>query len=687
MTSVNRSCSFVLACALLSAAGLAQKRPFTFDEMMKVKRVADPQLSPDGKWVTFTVTTYDVDKNSRNSDVWLVALEGGEPRQMTRSPKADERARWAPDSKRFAFVSTRSGISQIWILPIDAGEALLVDTQGVEASGVVWSPDGRNLAFVSDVYPDCADLACNQKRDKEREANPVKARQLDRLMFRHWNAWKDGKRSHVFAVLAEGGTPKDLTPGDADAPPFSLGGPDDYAFSPDGKELCFVRNDDRNEAISTNNELFVVPVDGKTAARKLTMNPAADNSPIYSPDGKFIAFRAQARAGFESDRWRLMIYDRTSSATRSLTESFDRHIESFQWTPDSKALFLIAGDEARQPVFRVDLTGSPVRKVLDSHTNDDLQLSPDGSRLVFSHQSLSTPAEIFSVSADGSQLKALTAMNRDLLSQVDLRQPESLWFTGAAGSKVQTWVLKPPSFDPAKKYPLLLAIHGGPQGVWGDAMSYRWNGQVFAAQGYVLIMPNPTGSTTFGQQFIDDIRDDWGGKVYQDLMKSVDYAQTLGYVDPNRLAAAGGSYGGYMANWMAGHTDRFKCLMSHAGVFNLTSMYGVTEELWFPECEFKGTPWTNRETYEKWSPHNFAKNFKTPMLVIHGELDFRVPIGEGFQLFTYLQRLGVPSKMLYFPDEGHWILKPANSQLWYKTFLEWLDGYLKEDSRHKGTLN
>jgi dipeptidyl aminopeptidase/acylaminoacyl peptidase len=677
MTSITRLCSFVLACTLLSISASAQKRPFTFDEMMKVKRVADPQLSPDGKWVAFTVTSYDVGNNSRNSDIWLVSSEGGEPRQMTRSAKADERARWAPDSKRFAFVSTRSGTSQIWILTIDAGEAGIVDTKGVEASGVVWSPDGKTLAFVSDVYPDCPDLACNQKRDKEREASPVKARLLDKLMFRHWNAWKDGKRSHVFVVPSEGGTPKDLTSGDSDAPPFSLGGPDDYVFSPDGKELCFVRNDDLHEAISTNSDLFVVPVDGKTTARKLTRNPAADSSPIYSPDGKTIAYRAQARGGFESDRWQLMLYDRTASTTRSLTESFDRQVDSFQWTPDSKALFLIAGDEARQPVFRVDLSGGPVRKVLDSHTNDDLQLSPDGKRLVFSHQNLWTPAQIFTAAADGSQLKALTGMNRELLSQVDLRQPESLWFTGAAGSKVQTWILKPPNFDPARKYPLLLAIHGGPQGVWGDAMSYRWNGQVFAAQGYVVMMPNPRGSTSFGQQFIDDIRDDWGGKVYEDLMKGVDYAVSLGYVDPNRMAAAGGSYGGYMANWMAGHTDRFKCLISHAGVFNLTSEYGVTEELWFDEWEFKGTPWTNRESFEKWSPHHFAKNFKTPMLVIHGELDFRVPIGEGFQLFTYLQRLGVPSKMLYFPDEGHWILKPANSQLWYKTFLEWLGKYLQ----------
>jgi dipeptidyl aminopeptidase/acylaminoacyl peptidase len=667
----------LLSGIVLSQTASAKKRPFTFEEMMRVKRVSDPQLSPDGRWVAYTVTFYDVEKNSRNSDIWLVPATGGEARQMTRSPKVDERPRWAPDSRRFAFISSRSGASQIWILSLEAGEATPVETKGLEASGVLWSSNASHLAFVSDVYPDCQDAACNQKREKEREASPVKARILDRVLFRHWNVWKDGKRSHLFVVPVAGGVPRDLTPGDADAPPFSLGGPEDYAFSPDGKELCFARNNDKEEALSTNSDLWVVSVDGRSEPKKVTGNSAADASPLYSPDGRFIAYRAQSRPGFESDRWQLMLLDRTSGQTMSLTGGFDRWVGGFAWNPDSQSLYLVAGDEAKQPIFKVGIGGGPVQKVVDSHTNDELQLSADGRWLVFSRQSLSAPAEIYSASADGSSLKPLTTTNWELLSQLDLPAAESVWFAGAGGTKVQTWILKPPNFDPAKKYPLLLAIHGGPQGVWGDAMSYRWNGQVFASNGYVVMMPNPRGSTTFGQKFTDEIRDDWGGRVYEDLMKAVDYAVTLGYIDPNRLAAAGGSFGGYMANWMAGHTDRFKCLISHAGVFNLTSMYGVTEELWFPEWEFAGTPWTNRATYEKWSPHQFAKNFRTPMLIIHGELDFRVPVGEGFQLFTYLQRLNIPSKMLYFPDEGHWILKPKNSQLWYKTFFEWLEKYLK----------
>ena len=668
----------LLLCGLwMSGELFAQKRPFTFDEMMKVRRVSDPQLSPDGKWVAYTITVYDVEKNSKNTDIWLVPAGGGDARQMTRSPKSDERPRWSPDSKRLAFVSTRSGPSQIWILSIEAGEPTPVDTHGVEASGVLWSPDGGHLVFVSDVYPECSDAACNEKKEKDRESNPVKAKVLDKLLFRRWNAWKDGKRGHLFVVATAGGVPRDLTPGDADVPPFSLGGPDDYAFSPDGKELCFVRNMDKEEALSTNSDLWVVPVEGGSEPRKITGNLAADVSPLYSPDGKFIAYRAQSRPGFESDRWQLMLLDRASSQAKSLTPSFDRSVDSFAWTHDSQSLYVIAGDQARQPLFKVSVGGGPLQKVVDSHTNDELQVSADGQRIVFSRQTLSVPAEIYTAQPNGTDLKPLTTTNQELLSQVDLPTADSLRFAGAGGTKVQTWILKPPHFDPAKKYPLLLAIHGGPQGVWGDAMSYRWNGQVFASQGYVVMMPNPRGSTTFGQKFVDEIRDDWGGKVYEDLMKAVDHALALGYIDPNHLAAAGGSFGGYMVNWMAGHTDRFKCLISHAGVFNLTSMYGATEELWFPEWEFVGTPWTNRATYEKWSPHQFAKNFKTAMLVIHGELDFRVPIGEGFQLFTYLQRLKVPSRMLYFPDEGHWILKPKNSQQWYKTFFEWLDRYLR----------
>ena len=668
---------YLLLVVFQSSSEAVEKRPFTFEEMIKIQRVSDPQLSPDGRWVAFTVTVADLEKNTLNSDLWLVPASGGEPRQITQGSKNNERPRWSPDSKRIVFVSNRSGISQLWILSVDSGEVKPVNTGGLDASGVLWSPDGKNLAFVSNVYPDCPDISCNLEREKQRVENPIKARTLDRLLYRHWNSWKDGKRSHLFVIPVEGGIPRDLSTGDYDVPPFSLGGPDDYAFSPDGREICFARNIDKDEALSTNKDLFVVPVDRSLEARQITTNAGADQSPLYSPDGQFIAFRSQQRSGYEADCWRLLVYDRKSGSINSLTRDLDHSVESFVWSPDSKSLYMIAGDQALYPVYQFDIQ---TRLILSSSTHTSM-MTCRSARMAngcfFCGKALPHRLKFIPRDPTAASLSALTRLNQPLLSELALQEPQSIWFEGSGGTRIQTWIVTPPGFDPKKKYPLLLLVHGGPQQVWSDSFHYRWNANIFANQGYVVLMPNPRGSVTFGQRFTDEIRDDWGGKAYQDLMKAVDHVLTLGYVDPDRMAAGGASYGGYMVNWIAGHTDRFKCLVSHAGTFNLTSMYGVTEELWFPEWELKGSPWTNRQSYDQWSPDHFVKNFRTPMLVIHGELDFRVPVGEGFQLFTALQRQKIPSKMLYFPDEGHWITKPKNSQFWYQTFIAWLDTYLK----------
>jgi len=672
--------AIISAFAFLLFASLAwgqPPRPFTFDDLISIQRVSDPQVSPDGRWVAYVVTVTDKTKNTRNSDIWLVPIEGGMPRQLTNSEKSDDTPRWSPDGEKIAFVSTRDGQSQIWMIDVEGGEAKKITALSTGASGVIWSPDGKYLAFVSDIYPDCRDDDCNRQRNEAREASPVKARVLDRLLYRHWNTWREGKRRHLFVVPATGGKPWDLTPGeDYDVPPFALGGPGEYAFSPDGQEVCFVRNTDKVEAISTNNDLWTVPTTGGPAKR-ITTNPAADNSPLYSPDGRYIAYRAQFRAGFESDRWRLMLYDRHRGQHINLTENFDRSPEGFVWSPDSKTIYFTAEDEGYSPVFAISVAGGPPKPIIDKSFQSDVQITPNGRTLVFARQSLERPVEIYRASVDGQNVVQLTHTNDALLDGIAMSRPEYAWYTGAAGAKIQTWILKPPGFEATKKYPMLLLVHGGPQSAWNDVFHYRWNAQVFAGAGYVVLMPNPRGSTGFGQKFIDEISGDWGGKVYEDLMKGVDYALTLGYVDKERLGAAGASYGGYMINWIEGHTDRFKAVVSHAGAFNLTSKYGATEELWFPEWEFKGTPWTNKALYEKWSPHNFVQNFKTPCLVTHGELDFRVPIGEGLQMFTALQRMNVPSKMLYFPDEGHWILKPQNSEFWYKSVLQWFDQWLK----------
>ncbi len=666
----------LLALLTLPRHAAAGGRPFTFDDLMAIRRLGDPQVSPDGRWVAFTVTTIDKAQNTRNTDIWLVPTAGGEPRQLTTHPAADARPRWSPDGRKLAFISTRDGTSQIWVMDVTGGEPERLTRFPTGASGVLWSPDGRHLAFTAEVYPDCPDETCTHQREQERARSPVKARLYTRLLYRHWDTWKDGKRRHLFVIPAAGGTARDLTPGDHDVPPFSLGGPEDYAFSPDGSELCFARKDGRDEAISTNSDLWIVPVRGGEP-RRLTTNPAADNSPLYSPDGRYIAYRAQERPGFESDRWRLMLYDRQTGRTRSLTEALDHWVEEFVWAPDSQRLYFTVAEGGAFPIYTVALATGEIRKLVPTGANEGLQITPDGKTLIFLRHGFSQPAELYRVNVDGSQLAPLTRMNAERLAAIQWGEVRSIWYTGADGARVHGWIITPPGFDPAKTYPMIVLLHGGPQSVWADVFHYRWNAQLFAAAGYVIFMPNPRGSIGFGQKFIDEISGDWGGKVYEDVMRGVDYVISLGYVDPNRIGAAGGSYGGYLVNWIAGQTDRFRALVSHAGVFNLISMYGSTEELWFPEWEFRGTPWTNKELYERWSPHNFAQNFKTPTLVIHGELDFRVPVSEGLQMFTALQRRNVPSKLLLFPDEGHWILKPQNSELWYRTVIEWFDTYLK----------
>jgi len=667
----------LVSILLLTATAMAQQRhAITFDDLIAFGRVSDPQISPDGKAVVYSVTKMDLAKNAGNSDIWLVSITGGAPRQLTQSEKRDNNARWSPDGKQLAFISSRDGSPQVWILEMANGEARKLTSISTGADGVIWSPDGKNLAFTSDVYPDCRDDACNAQREKAAEASKVKAKTFDRLLYRHWDAWKDGKRTHIFVVPAAGGTPRDLTSGDYDAPPFSLGGPTDYDFSPDGKELCFARNTDKVEATSTNGDLWTVQVAGGEP-KKMTSNPAYDGSPLYSPDGKYIAYRAQRRPGFEADRFELMLFDRAARTSKSITANLDRSVSELTWAPDSHSLYFTAEDVGFSSIFRVGVTGEPPARVMEKSYNGEIKVSPDGKILIFSRQSLSRPAEIYRAGADGRDVRPLTGVNDAAFSRLTLGAVENVTYKGADGTNVQAWIVPPPSFDPNRKYPAIFLIHGGPQNSWEDNFTYRWSMQMFAGRGYVVFGANPRGSTGFGQQFTDEISGDWGGKVYEDLMSGLDYLTKLPYVDSARIAAAGASYGGYMINWLEGHTDRFRCVVSHDGVYDAASMFGSTEELWFPLWDFKGTPWDNPKLYAQWSPSSYVKNFKTPMLVVHGELDYRVPVAQGFELFTALQLMKVPSKFLYFPDESHWVLKPQNSQLWWKTVQDWIDQWTK----------
>jgi dipeptidyl aminopeptidase/acylaminoacyl peptidase len=693
----------------VAASALAQNatHPFTFEDMMKLKRVGGPQPSPDGKWVVFDCVDVDLEANTKISHLWIVPASGGESKRLNETANHEERPRFSPDGKRLIWTSKATDPTQIWMCDFDPGAGQLVGKPhqvtsiSTGADGAIWSPDGKNIVFVSAVYPDCKDDACNKQRDDELKNSKVKAKIFTKLLYRHWNAFTEFKRSHLFVVSADSSVeagvspagagesqpgrlpPQDLTPGDHDVPPFSLGGQDMYAISPDGQELAYTNNIDEVEATSTNNEIFIVPMAGGTP-KKISTSPGADSTPLYSPDGKYIAWRSQARAGFEADKWRLFVQDRQTGKIEDVTKtsaaaSFDLSIGSFSWNSDSTEI--VAESEHRGGTL-IYLLSPNSKQVLEWNWGGDFHADDfvyQNKRIWFSKASVHAPNEIWSMDLNQRPGTAefsstVTHMNDALLSQIDMQPLESFTFKGANDEDVQGFIIKPPGFDPAKKYPLKFLIHGGPQGAWGNSWTYRWNAELFAANGYVVVMINFHGSTGYGQKFCDSISGDWGGKPYVDLMKGLDYVEkTYSFIDKNREAAMGASYGGYMANWVLGHTDRFKCIVSHDGTMNTETSYGTTEELWFMEWEFKGPPWKQRELYRKFSPHLFADKFKTPTLVVHGQLDYRLDVSQGFDLFTTLQRLKVPSKMLYFADEGHWVLKPQNSRLWYKTVNDWVD--------------
>ncbi len=681
--------SFVLlliTCSIVSIVPVMAQanRAMEVEDLFRIKRVADPQISPDGKWVAYVVTVVDKPNNKSNSDIWLIPSTGGEAKQLTSSPKHDRHPRWSPDGKSIAFESNRSGSNQLYVIGVNGGEARQITNISTEASQAIWSPDGKYLAFVSSVFPEYSMMPFvqsdreNKERQDQLDNGKVQAHFVGRLYYRHWDSWNEYKRNHIFVVPVDGGEPKDVTPGERDAVPssstFSAG--DDFDWSPDGKEIAYTATPlpVQTESWNTNHDLYTVNV-GTREMKQLTTNPAADGFPRYSADGKYIAYRAQSRPGFEADRWQLMLFDRASGATKSLTESFDAIVESFIWTKDNKTIYFEAEEKANKPIWSVTIAGNDVKKVLDNATNSEIGISDDGKLITFSHQTMSRPNEIYIVKSDGKGYKKLTTVNDKLFSEILFAEPEYVWYKGAGGTDVQMWIVKPPVMKANFRYPMVYWVHGGPQGAFLNSWSFRWCQQLWAAQGYVVALPNPRGSTGFGQKFTDEISRDWGGKVYEDVMNGLAYMEQQPYVNTDKMAAAGASYGGYMMNWLNGHTDKFKTLVSHCGVYNFDNMYGATDEKWFEEWEH-GIPWETPD-FDKFSPHKYAANFKTPTLVIANELDYRIPVTEGFSMFSALQRKGIRSALLTFPDEGHWVLKPLNSEYWHKTVFAWLAEFLK----------
>lgn len=658
----------------------AEPHPFTVHDLVAMDRISDPQVSPDGKWVVFTLRKTDLEANRGRTDLWLMSADGKELKQLTTNPASDYNPRWAADGKSIFFISTREGSAQVYRLRLSGGEAEPVTQCPLDVENLVVSPDGKHLAFTMRVFPGKTVKETKEQLDAEANRKST-GRIYDKLFIRHWDTWKDGRRSHLFVMALPDGKPTDLMPQmDADTPSQPFGGPEEITFTPDGKELIFAcRNAGREEAWSTNFDLFRVPVDGSAAPQNLTEdNKAWDTMPVFSPDGKTLAWLAMARPGYESDRFRIWLMDWKTGTKRNLTENWDRSPGSIVWGPKGRKIYATADNLGQRSLFEIDVKSGKVKIVVEKGTVRSPAFA--GKRIIFGMDHLQSPVELYSVKPNGKDLRQLTHINAEKLKMVKLGEPEQFTFKGWNDETVYAYVVKPVDFDPNKKYPVAFLIHGGPQGSFGNDFHYRWNPQTYAGAGYAAVMVDFHGSTGYGQAFTDAINGDWGGKPLEDLQKGLAAAlERYPWMDGERVGALGASYGGFMINWIAGNwPDRFKCLVNHDGNLDERLAYFDTEELWFPEWEHGGTPWDNPEGYEKHNPINFVKNWKTPMLVIHGELDYRVVATQGISTFTALQRKGIPSKFLYFPDENHWVLKPHNSILWHETVLDWLDQWLKK---------
>jgi dipeptidyl aminopeptidase/acylaminoacyl peptidase len=655
------------------------KTPLTIDNLITAVRVGDPQLSPDGRRLLFVRTTTSLDTGRRVPAIWTTSADGSAPpRELIGGDKSNSSPRFTPDGKRIVFISNRDGASQVYVAGLDGREVKAVTklSGGVEGPLVV-SGDSRHVGFVSDVYPQCSNEECNRRTREALEKDPVKVRVLTGLPYRHWDQWRVGIRHHVFVADIDSGQTQDVTPGDFDSPPHNY---EDsaIAFTPDSRGIVFVSNREGRdrEMWTTNMDLWQAPITGG-AAKKLTPNPAADTQPTFSPDGKTLAVRAQRRAGFESDRFYIDLYDASTGAKqRTLFESPELSVDDFTFSHDGRSIYFTAPEKGSINLYAVAVAGGAPKLIAKGGSIAAIQAGADF--IVFSKSTLTAPTELFRVSADGSSIKKLTDENASWLNRTEIQEPSSLTATGAGGASVQYWLLKPPGFDAAKKYPTVFLIHGGPQGAFYDGWSYRWNEALWAAQGWVVAAPNPRGSTGFGQKFVDDISQDWCGKVMVDLTAVFDAVGKLPYVDAQRTGIAGASYGGYAVDWIIGHTNRFKAAVTHDGVFNLDSMMLSSEELWFTEWEFGGLPSSPavRRNVERCSPHLSADKIRTPTLIITNEQDFRVPVDQGLQLFTALRRIGTPAEALVFVNDGHWVEAALDSKRWHETVFAWMKKYL-----------
>ncbi len=674
--------AFVVASCISTAGAWHTSHPFSVDDLLAMKRISEPQISPDAQRVVFTLRTTDLKANRGRSDLWVVSLDGSELRQLTTHPESDFHPRWHPDGRTLWFLSNRSGSTQVWRIPVDGGEARQVTQLPLDVSNLILSSDGSHLAFTLEVYPDCSTPECTQDRLDKNKGRPSTGVLYETLFVRHWDFWKDGRRSHLFVQPAGGGEAVDVMPGmDADTPSKPFGDDDEFTFTPDGNALIFAaRQGGTSEAWSTDFDLYLAPIDASSPPACLTeSNEAWDTAPLFSPDGQTLAYLAMTRRGYESDRFRIVLKRWPEGPARVLTEAWDRSPRQIVWSADSKTIYATAPNQGQVSLYAIATADGSVRILVEEGSVTSPSTARE--RVVYGLHHLRSPVELYSLSADEHHLGCLTSINSEALSNIRMGRPEPFTFAGWNGETVYAYVVKPVDFDPARKFPVAFLIHGGPQGSFGNDFHYRWNPQIYAGAGYGAVMVDFHGSIGYGQDFTDSIRNDWGGKPLEDLKAGLQAAlERYPWLDGERVAGLGASYGGYMVNWIAGRwPDRFRCLVNHDGVFDMRSMYYTTEELWFPEWEHGGPYWTHSADHEKHNPARYVDRWKTPMLVIHGALDFRVPLDQAIATFTSLQRRNIPSQFLYFPDENHWVLRPKNSLQWHQTVLGWLDRWVRGD--------
>jgi len=666
---------FLIPALVVALPALAtEKRAFHLEDLYRLKGVQHLALSPDGTKLAFEVSSQDLKAAKRHTQLWVLEVASGQAKQLTFSGKADTAPQWSRDGKTLFFLSSREGGSQLWALDAGGGEARKVTAfeAGVGAPRLL--PGGHKVVFEATVFPEAMTDGVKQKELTDKlENGPAQAHLADSLLYRHWTQWRDFQYTHLFTSTFEGKV-EAITSGKQDYPAFWQS----WDLSPDGKELCVTTNAAAVPARSTNQDLFLIALEGDRTPRCITSdNPAADQDPKYSPDGRFIAYKLQTKPGHESDRFRLALYDRAAKTRRVLTEGIDNWVEDFHWSGDGQALWFTVQEKGRWPLFRVEVATGKTIRMLEGQSIKEFVVSPDEKTVFLTKTRVGEPVEIWRYAFKTKELKCLTAFNQAVADEVDIRPAEEFSVKGADGKDIHVFLVKPHGFDPAKKYPLILNVHGGPQMMWSDTLRGDW--QVYPGAGYIVAFPNPHGSTGYGQAFTDAISGDWDGKVMKDIEKVADHLAALPYVDRDRMGAMGWSWGGYAMMWLEGRTTRFKALAAMMGVYDLRSMHGATEELWFPEHDLTGTPWDKAANYDRMNPSSHVRAFKTPCLVITGERDYRVPYTQSLQFFTGLQEMGVPSRLIVFKNDGHWPDSLKSMPVYYNAHLEWFQNYLGGD--------